>query len=68
MTNTRVLLDKDLATFHKQCPDYTLCQTVFAILQILRPDGWTKEDLLSITDEELYKATITAMIREREDN
>ena len=68
MTDKRVILDKDLAKFREQFPDYSLCQTIFAIVQILRPDGWSKGDLLEITDDDLSKAIFTTMIREKEEN
>jgi hypothetical protein len=63
--NKRALLDKDLAKFREELPDYTLGQTLFSMMTILSEGNWTKEDLLTISDQDLYRVCITAMIREK---
>lgn len=62
--NYRPLLNSELEKFQDALPKYSLCQTLVAILNDSRKGEWTKEDLLSITDEELYKHTLTALRRE----
>ena len=62
----RNFLNKDLEKFSSILPEYTLCQQVFAIMQTTYPNGWTKEDLLTTTDEQLYSNCIPSIKREKE--
>lgn len=65
--NYRPLLDSELERFKKELPDYTLGQTLFAILTSAGRKTLNKADLLKITDEELYKHVNIALRIERED-
>jgi len=64
--NHRPLLDKDLANFRDKLPEYTLGQTIFSMMTILTEGNWTKEDLLTVEDKDLYRVCNTALIREKE--
>ena len=65
--NYRPLLDSELDRFKKELPNYTLGQTIFAILTAQSKGTFTKSDLLSVTDEDLYMHANIALRKERED-
>lgn len=65
--NYRPYLDKDLQKFSEVLPEYTLCQQIFAIMQVAFPNGWSKEDLLSVSDEELYINCLTTIKKEKDE-
>lgn len=62
----RPLLDKEVKEFREKLPNYTLGQIIFSMMTFATEGNFTKESLLNISDEELYKVCRLAMKREIE--
>lgn len=60
----RNLLDGELDDYKAELPSYTLGQTMFSILTVATGGKFDKETLLSVSDEELYKACRISLKRE----
>jgi hypothetical protein len=61
MNYRNIIIDK-LDEFKKDLPDYTFSQCLFAAIRHLDCyQNFTKSDLLSVTDEEMYTALEAAL-------
>ena len=65
--NYKIFIREQLNEFHKVFPEYTVAQVLFSSLKQM--DGYSsfkKEDLLSLSDEDLYTAMENSLRKEKE--
>lgn len=65
--NYRPLLNSKLQEFEKKYPSYTLGQTIYAMFVCAKNFDFSKEALVNISDEELYKSLSHAFNNEDEE-
>lgn len=63
----RGLLDRKLAEFQKEVPEYSLAETIFAISRYIKGGRFSDLDLWEITDEQMYEVIDQVIKNEKED-